>query len=109
MGAFSVINFSCYVVSQVETHIGSEKSVPTKSGRILLVFMPVIQAGTAICPSGHTIEVIQNKPHGTYERLRRVPASYRVHANSRTILQIETSADPRQLMSDWFRYRGTAS
>jgi hypothetical protein len=25
MGAFAIINFSCYVVSQVETHIGSGK------------------------------------------------------------------------------------
>jgi len=84
-------------------------SVPTKSGRILLVFIPVIQAGTHLRPSGHTIEVTQNKLLGTCERLRSVPASYQVHAHSRALLQIKISAESRQMMSDWFLYRGTAS
>ena len=80
-----------------------------RTGRILLVFIPVIQTGTTLCPSGHTIAVIQNKPHGTCETILSAPASYQVHANSRALLQIETSAEPRQLMSDGFHYRGTAS
>jgi len=71
--------------------------------------MPVIQAGTVLCPSDHTIEAVQNKVHGTYDRFRSVPASYRVPANSRVLLQIKTSAEPCQMMSDWFRYGGTAS
>jgi hypothetical protein len=84
-------------------------SVPPKSGRNLLVFVSVIQTGTALCPSDHTIEVIQNKPHGTYDRFRSVHARYRVLANTRVLLQIKTSAEPRQMISDWFRYGGTAS